>query len=290
MTTQPRRSQVPDDLRDIYKRVRILEALNRNVSSGGGFATYAACVLADPTTVNFWMMNDLSGNLADSVGSDDLAVTSFVKSSITWPQYSKVGPFVAVPEQTAVENGGGDFTAANASQSRFTGPTIPAGTTPFTLQGWINLLDIDYGGLVVDGGVRAFINVAFTTGAITAARGGVTLTGGVAVENVWTHVRLDYNGTTARLFQDFVLVDSDASGSVVAGTLFTFLNVEAPALAYSPFVGRAAMWSLHDGIADTCQPEGSGGGSDNLLYTVMSADGAGGIITPWPYPTIEVTY
>jgi hypothetical protein len=253
-------------------------------TSGGVFTAYRDCVLADPTTLNLWPCDDASGNLVDIVGSDDMGV----HADQGWPHYQTVGPFTALPEQTAVSNGDSTtpVSASLRQQSRFFGPPMPSGTTPFTLKGWLCIDDTAFNGELVTCTTFA-INVG-GAGAISVSRGTgggvVTLTGFVASQGIWTHLRVDYDGTNLRLFQDFVLVDSDTQGSVASGGDITFLNAPTGSINWAPFVGRVALWSLHAGIADTCIPAGVDGGSAAPEFYVARADGAGGIT--WDYPTI----
>jgi hypothetical protein len=248
-------------------------------TSGGAFTAYRDCVLADPTTLNFWPCDDASGSLRDLVGGVPMGVTTWAG----WPHFGQTGPFTALPEQTSVSNGDSTtpVSASLRQQSRFVGPAMPSGTTPFTLQGWICIDDTAFNGSLV-ACTTLGINVA-GAGGVSASRGTgggvVTLTGFVAAQGVWTHLRVDYDGTTLRLLQDFVLVDSDTQGSVASGGAITFLNAPTGSINWTPFVGRVALWSLHSGLAATCRPAGVDGGSNAPAGYGPIADGAGG--TAW---------
>lgn len=283
MTTRPRRRTLPEDLKDIFKRIRYLEGVNTALTSGNIFDTYTQCVLADPTLLHFWPCDDAGGGIVDIFGGGSMTEIA----SGGWPHYGDPGPFDALPEQTAVSNGG------VAGAARFSvGVSLPGGATPFTLQGWLYQNDAAIGGVVWEdwaggaGAAKALLisNAPFP---ITYTHGsGLTVTGGGLIFQTWTHIRMDYDGATLRLLQDGVLLNTDTgAGSGTQSNNHFLNNNNTGGTGFAPFQGRAAMWSLHDGVAAVCAPVGgAGGGSSADEFTVFTAGGDGS--TYWGYPTI----
>jgi hypothetical protein len=144
-------------------------------TSGGAFTTYRDCVVADPTTLNFWPCDDASGNLTDLVGGQNMVVTA----SGGFPTYGNPGPFAALPLQTSVANNN------VAGQARFSAPSLPGTSAPFTLQGWLYQTPNVNGGFVWEdwagggGGVAKALVIDTTTLLITYGHGnGLTVSGG----------------------------------------------------------------------------------------------------------------
>ncbi len=250
------------------------------VNSGGAFSTYRDCRLAQPSIVHMWPCDELSGTLADVVGSTTLTPTA----NGGFPQYGAAGPFTALPSQTAVVGGSG------TNQGKFSGLPSSFGTTlPFTVEFWAYPTGAANGQVYAmwNGTIGQSVNVVVSGGGTVWAftRGTHTAQGGTITLNAWTLITATFSGTQMKLYQNGVLVDTQATTeSLTAQTDGSFLNTAPAAGSFQPFTGRVCLLSIFNTALTTFCNTSSGGGTDADQDMVLTAQGDG--TTAWEFPIV----
>ncbi len=250
------------------------------VNSGGAFSTYRDCRLAQPSIVHMWPCDELSGTLADVVGSTTLTPTA----NGGFPQYGAAGPFTALPSQTAVVGGSG------TNQGKFSGLPSSFGTTlPFTIEFWAYPTSAANGQVYAmwDGTVAKSVTVSVGGGGTNWAftRGAFSVQGGTVTLNGWTLITATFNGTSIKLYQDGVLVGTTATTeSLPVQTAGSFLNTAPASGSFQPFTGRVCLLSIFNTALTTFCNTSSGGGTDADQDMVLTAQGDG--TTAWEFPIV----
>ena len=247
-------------------------------------------------------MDEPSGStsIADIIGGRDLALQT--GGSGPAPTFEADGPFPDLPAETAIEFSGSEGVGGN--QARFDlaisageRDEIFGGFHAYTIDAWFYPTAIPSTG---GGGVKYFdpgvagqivtlTQSSASGGSFTAGRGsdGVAL-GSTYTLNAWKYCRCTYDGTTLKMFEDTVLVDSDGTATTSQDSGGVIVIGSGGASPWRPFQGRIAQVAMFTEDLSTFPSLSSGGSGDAVAGTVDTADGSGG--TSWEYPTIEVTY
>lgn len=206
-----------------YYRVRAKNA--------GAFSTYttqaSATTPATPGLVARWSLN---GNTNDGVGTANGTITGS-------PTYS-----------TDAKEGSSSMTFSGTTQYVSMGnPTLPSGTAPRTIMAWAKTTATTgtryifaYGNTTTDQGM----NIGMSNLQLTGGANGTNQTyDNFWAAGVWHHIALTYDGTTAKLYADGVLVSSAArSWSLVLQGAFIARHT-SPGNYWSGSVDDARVYS-----------------------------------------------
>lgn len=301
------RPGIERDLTELFQRVEDLERVPDCCDEGT--TTYPDAVLANPTVIHYWPMDDVGPGAVDVVGSFDLIenplgttdgqpVSNQGSYSFT---YQQSGPFAGLPSATSI-GFDGDEGGPHPLGTCLYGNGFAVGSTQWSMIGW-SYNDFSYPGRTV-GSVFSLYGGGSPTTQLYVVAGDLTFLAdtGVSYDAVadnaittpgwhfWA-VTVDTAALQISLYLDGVLAETASfAGSVVNGGYLRFgcqgTSVAAPSNFWK---GKTCQVATFTSVLNATEIadfyEGGAGAAAGLVWT---SDGAGG--ASWELGTIEVSY
>lgn len=296
MTTRPRPQTQAELNREIYKRIRALEAvrptaaLPSSLNPGG---TFPEAQLNTPGLWSLWPCTETSGDLVDVVGGRDLTPEISGTGAIT---YAVDGPFAGLPEIKAVHLAGSQGALNNGARFKRTLTAaevlaVFANQHPFTFECLVYRTASQSAQRVCELGTVVTTLQSFFSDDLGFERNQTNAANAADASplNAWIIAHGRYNGTTSDLFVNGVSVASTTdSGGITTGTqTFSLGGHTGP--SYAPWHGRISHFAIYEvALSDATIAAHAGlvGASPfEDEWKVLTSPGGGGPYEP-RFPTI----